>query len=576
MGWRTLRTLLIRRRTLTLTTLVAASLSIGALGSAAASTSRTGNKKSGGVRAHASAALTCNTTNLQAAVRLPDVTVNSATPNTSGSFSVPANSDDGGGTLTGLPPFCDVVLTQTDTSGNPMQDDLWLPDNWNGRFLGVGGSGWSCGIGYGELASAIQSGYASASTDCGVGNSAVEASWLLTSSNALNTALIADFAAVGIHDMTVTGKAVTETYYVSAPRYSYFNGCSTGGREGLMEAQQYPADYNGIVSGAPAINWTKFIPAEIWPEVVMNESNDFLPSCKEQAFIDSVTTACGGTDGVIQNPDQCRWSPYELVGLQTPCGTITSTDASVMEKIWQGPTAPDGQRLWYGLEPGASLSGLAGTTTSSEGVTTGSPFPISEEYIGLWLLQNPNWNWQTLTYSQFDQLFAQSLTKGNVIATDNPDLSQFERDGGKIVIWHGLADQLIFPQGTINYYQRVEQTLGTRNTSTFARLFLAPGASHCRSGAGPAPNYPEQSDSTAGGPLPAVTAWVEHGTPPASILATKVDSATNVVTESRPLCPYPSEARYVGHGSPNVASSYVCSGQGQFWGQRRIEGRARS
>src|SRR5207244_12448350 len=143
----------------------------------------------------------------------------------------------------------------------------------------------------------------------------------------------------------------------------------------------------------------------------------------------------------------------------------------------------------YGLERGASLSGLAATTTSSGGQTTGSPFPVPVSWLGTWLMRNPAWNWETLTYPEFDKLFAQSVREfSNVIATDNPDLSAFEKDGGKIIIWHGLADQLIFPQGTINYYQRVQQVMGgTGSTDSFARLFLASGAQHCASAAGPAP-----------------------------------------------------------------------------------------
>lgn len=507
----------------------------------------------------ASAQLSCDTAAVRAAVDLPNVTVTNATPNSSGAFTAPTTpplSDTGPGPWTGLPSYCSVSITQTDSAGNAMHDVLWLPDAWNGRFMGVGGGGYSCGIGFSELASAVQAGYAAASTDCGVGANALDGSWALTSGDQLDTTLITDFSSVGIHAMSLTAQAVTRDYYATEPAYSYFNGCSTGGREGLMEAQRYPADYDGIVSGAPAINWTRFIPAEIWPELVMKESNDFLPGCKEQAFNDAVTAACGGTDGVIQDPDRCRWSPYELVGLKTPCGTITATDASVVAKIWNGPTSTDGRRLWYGPEPGTSFSGLAGTATDAAGVTTGAPFPIAVDYLGKWLLQDPAWDWHTLTYAQFDQLFAQSVREyADVIATDNPNLSRFKRHGGKLLIWHGLADRLIFPQGSVEYYERVERALGRRATRSFARLFLAPGADHCQQGAGPAPN---QFDTAHGSPLPAVVDWVEHGQAPRSILATKVDAATNVVTESRPLCPYPKQARYTGRGNPNQATSYSC------------------
>jgi hypothetical protein len=181
-------------------------------------------------------------------------------------------------------------------------------------------------------------------------------------------------------------------------------------------------------------------------------------------------------------------------------------------------------------------------------------------WLGTWVQQNPNWNWQTLTYSEFDRLFQESQNEfSSTIATDNPDLSQFRDHGGKLIIWHGLADQLIFPQGTINYYQRVQATMGgPRQTNYFARLFLAPGAQHCASAVGPAPGTPYAYPAVAM-PLPDVVNWVEHGQAPRSILAVKIDAQTNVVTESRPLCVYPLTAVYDGHGNPNVASSYRCS-----------------
>jgi feruloyl esterase len=285
----------------------------------------------------------------------------------------------------------------------------------------------------------------------------------------------------------------------------------------------------------------------------MNQSHDFLPTCKEDAFTQAVIKACGHgpvAQGWINDPADCHWSPYKLVGLNTPCGTITTTDAAVMTKIWQGPVTVQDKKLWYGLERGASLAGLAGTATSAAGETTGTPFPIPVSWLGLWLQRNPSWNWQTLTYSQFDQLFAQSVSEfSSTIATDNPDLSAFRDHGGKILIWHGLADQLIFPHGTINYYQRVQQaTGGAVATDSFARLFLAPGAQHCASAAGPAP----------ADPLKAVVNWVQHGQAPVSILGTVTDPTTNVVTLSRPLCAYPLTDYYKGHGDTSKASSFAC------------------
>ena len=491
----------------------------------------------------------CSVGYLQSRVHLARVTVDSAGLNTTGTFSAPGQA-----TLTGLPAFCDVTLSQLDTAGNPMAIEVWLPSQWTGRFQGVGGSYYTCGINHSELAAAIEGGYSAGSTDCGVPPSgALTGAWALKPNGTLNWPLIDDFAYAGIHDMSVAGKAVTRAYYPSALRFSYFNGCSTGGREGLMEAQRFPADYNGIAAGSPAINWTRFVPAEIWPQLVMNESHNFLPACIQDAFVTSAVRACGASNGVITNPSACDWNPDALVGTATPCGIVTRQDAAVMEKIWQGPVNASGKRLWYGLERGASLSALAATTTSASGVTSGVPFPIAVGYLGTWLLKDPAWNWQTLTYAQFDRLFARSVNEfSRVIATDNPDLSAFRQHGGKLIIWHGLADQEIFPQGTVNYYQRVRKAMGgAAATNAFARLFLAPGAQHCASGAGPAP--------APGQPLAAVVNWAELGAAPSSIPGETIDPATGAVTGSRPLCLYPGFARYTGRGSPAQASSFVCT-----------------
>jgi feruloyl esterase len=375
----------------------------------------------------------------------------------------------------------------------------------------------------------------------------------LDSNGRLNKPLIEDFASTAIHGMTVVGKAVTQLFYPDKIQYSYFKGCSTGGREALMEAQRYPADYNGIVSGSPAINWTSWAPAAIWPALVMKQLNDALPTCKEDAFTQAVVKACdandGVTDGIIGDLASCHWNADELVGVRTPCGTITSTDATVMNKIWQGPKAAGGLPLWPGLARGASPSMIAGTTTAN-GLTTPEPFGLPVAWLGTWLQRNPNWDWKTLTFAQFDKLFAQSnLQFSSTLATNNPDLSAFKRDGGKILIWHGLADQLIPSQGTVGYYRDVQQAMGgPARTNSFARLFLAPGAEHCASAAGPVPD-----DSVA-----AVATWVEHGQAPQSIPATLTDPAGGV-TLSRPLCAYPLVARYTGQGSTSQAQNFVCA-----------------
>ena len=193
--------------------------------------------------------LPCNTAALQAAFKLPHVSVSSVVDETSGSFTPPGTTTP----ITGLPDFCQASLVQTDPAGNPVNIVVWLPAKWNGNFQGVGGAGYTCGIYYtapgvaGSLAEGVENGYATASTDCGVPISqGATGSWALKPDGTLNWPLIQDFASAGMHDMSVAGKAVTAAFYAHASAYSYFYGCSTGGREGLMEAQRYPADYNGI------------------------------------------------------------------------------------------------------------------------------------------------------------------------------------------------------------------------------------------------------------------------------------------------------------------------------------------
>lgn len=405
-----------------------------------------------------------------------------------------------------------------------------------------------------SLAETLKGGYASAATDCGVPSTdGYTGGWALKPDGRLDKPLINDFAFAGIHDMTVAGKAVAQAFYPGKIQYSYFNGCSTGGREGLMEAQRYPADYDGIVSGSPAINWTSWVPAAIWPALVMNQMHDALPACKQDAFTEAVVKACdardGVTDGIISDPAACRWNAGKLIGLSTPCGTITATDAAVMNKIWQGPVTTDGRSLWSGLEQGASPAMIAATTTMN-GVTTPAPEPHAVGWLGTWLQQNPNWDWKTLTFAQFDRLFARSVQEFSAtVATDNPDLSAFKKNGGKILIWHGLADQLIPSQGTTQYYQRVQHAMGgAAKTDSFARLFPAPGAGHCAGAAGPTPTDP----------LAAMVAWVEHGQAPQSIPAALTDPATGAATLSRPVCAYPLAARYTGHGSTDQARNFTC------------------
>jgi feruloyl esterase len=461
------------------------------------------------------------------------------------------------------PASCRVQASVT----HPLQGDdvnvwIWLPTTgWNGRFQGVGGGGFQGGDPE-DLAEPLRDGYAAGATD--TGHDGGDGTFVLNEDRTINWQRVKDFGYLGIHEMTVVGKALVGAFYGDAPRYSYFNGCSTGGRQGVMEAQRYPADYDGIVAGAPVINWSRIQIAQFWGQLLMLVEDNAIPACKFEAAVAAAVKACdtlgdGVADGVIGNPLACRFDAASLVGTATECGTITAHDASIMNRIWEGARTRSDDFLWYGLPQGASFAGLHDTEVV-DGRLVGKPFQYDIWWMGSWLLQDPSWDWRTITQPQFEQLFARSIAMyTGVLGTEDPDLRAFRDHGGKLLLWHGLADFGVFPQGTIDYVERVAALLGgLHRTDRFMRLFLAPGVGHCGGGDGPQPT----------GQLDALVNWVEHGKAPETLPAERRDEQ-GAVTQTRPICRYPSVARRVGHGDPNAATSYRCAGQPRMLPLRR-------
>ncbi len=473
-------------------------------------------------------------------LKLANTTVNSAT-------EVPSSAT--------LPGYCGVELTVNNPpSSDQVRVGVFLPDNWNGRFEGIGGGGFVGGNPDSPTPAALQQGYATAGTDTGHAGSGGNGAFALNSDGTLNWQLIDDFSYLGIHEMTATAKAVIGAYYGQGPRYSYWNGCSTGGRQGYMEAQRYPTDYNGILAGSPAINWAQFMVAQMWGELQMNLNHDFIPQCKFAAAQQAAVTQCDGldglNDGIISDWADCHFDARSLVGTVTPCGTITATDAMIINKILEGPRFPNGRFMWYGLVPGTAFGGLNDTVTAPDGTTTPAPFLISLNHFVYWLAQDPNFNWETMTYLQFVRFFEQSYAEFNgVIGTNNPDLRRFRDAGGKLLSWVGTSDPLIYPQGVIGYYQSVLDTMrGLRKTEEFYRLFIAPGVGHCGGGTGASPTDP----------FDALVNWVEHGQAPQQLSGALTDSTGNVVL-TRPVCSYGKVATYAGQGSTNEAANFVCA-----------------
>ncbi|MFI6739321.1 tannase/feruloyl esterase family alpha/beta hydrolase [Nonomuraea sp. NPDC050451] len=458
-----------------------------------------------------------------------------------------------------VPAYCDVTVTLTHPGvGDHAKVRVWLPETgWTGRFQAVGGSAFAAGDYGAGLAGAIKSGYAAATTDAGV-STYLDTGWALNSDGEVNTPLLKNFADRSQHEMAVVGKQVVNEVYGRPVSYSYWNGCSTGGRQGYMEAQRHPDDFDGILATAPAINWDEFEVATLWPQVVMNEENTFPSPCKFNAFNAAAVKACdpldGAPDGLIGDPATCAFDPRQLIGKSVECDgeqeTITAADAAVVRKIWAGPHTPSGRKLWAGIPIGAGFD-LAGTRVDDNGDRVGAPFPVPAAWVATFLKRQPSYDLTTITYAEFAKLFEQSQTEYDaIIGTDDPGLSAFRRSGGKLLTWHGAADQLIPAQGTVDYRRRVELAMGgASRVDDFYRLFLAPGVAHC---AGDTSTGPKPTDA-----LGALTAWVEQGKAPQTLHAAITDSSGKTVT--RDLCRYPLVSRYSGHGDPAVAGSYYCA-----------------
>ncbi|QRP49076.1 tannase/feruloyl esterase family alpha/beta hydrolase [Amycolatopsis sp. FDAARGOS 1241] len=454
------------------------------------------------------------------------------------------------------PAYCDVQATVTNAPAytDSVKIGVFLPiSTWNGSFQGMGGGGFSGGDPTNPDSAALAGGYVTAGSD--TGHPDKSGSFALRPDGTPDWQAIDDFGYVGIHEMTVLAKQLTKAYYGQAPAYSYFNGCSTGGRQGLIEAQRYPRDYNGISAGSPAINSNKLRAAQMWGQMQMQLAGDFIPQCKLAAFNAAATVACdkldGVADGIISDWQGCHFDARTVIGQATPCGTVTAIDADIVNKIWQGPVDPKGNPLWFGLQPGASFGGLNNTVTAADGTTTGSPFGASDEWYRYFLARDPKFDWRTITYPQFLDFFQQAsseYTDLDVTSSATPDLSSFKAAGGKIVMWSGTYDPLVYQLGDLDYVQRVRDVIGgAKQTDQFLRFFFAPGVGHCGGGAGAAPTDQFQ----------AVVDWVQHGKPPAQLAGAKTDAAGKV-TMTRPICAYPQVARYRG-GDPNTARSFTCA-----------------
>lgn len=485
--------------------------------------------------------------NSMRSLKLPYTTISVAQQVAAGKF-MPAPSDIGQAEEHGpfrisheeakeLPPFCRVVAEISPVPGSRIRIEVWLPvSNWNGRFVAVGNGGWSGALPYGAMAQALSHDFATAATNTGHDGRSDDASFAVGHREKLT-----DFGYRSVHELTLKGKAITAAFYGNAARHSYWTGCSAGGKQGLMEAQRYPGDYDGIVAGAPANNWTRTMFGLV-AETVRADPARHLSEQKLALLHQNVLTSCdaldGVRDGVIEDPASCRVNLESLVckGADEPT-CLTQPQREAAQSIYKGPVNPRTHlSIFPGLAPGSEL----GWSLAAE---SRKPFAIFDSYFRSLLFQKPNWDFRSLDLNedvnQADENHAELLN-----ATD-PNLKSFVSRGGKVLIYHGWNDQLIAPLNSVNYYKAVLNKMGS-HTSQSVRLFMVPGMGHCTGGDGPFLFDPV-------GPL---VNWVESGTTPDRVIASHPSGRT------RPLCPYPQLAKYEGTGSTEEAKNFVCSAPG--------------
>ncbi|KAJ5600821.1 hypothetical protein N7450_001888 [Penicillium hetheringtonii] len=432
------------------------------------------------------------------------------------------------------------------------------PKDWNSRFVMDGGGAYYAG-GESEVLSPVLAGYASSSTDGGHDGNTLTADWGLTSDGKTNWPALKDFSSLAIAEAAKLGQQATKIYYGKEPKYSYWHGCSTGGRQGHAMAQQYPELFDGIVGGAPAVSWDKFAPAGWWAPFMAQLLDTRPPTCVLEAFTNAAIEECdeldGVKDGIIALPGQCHFKASSIIGQVVQCAdpsgeiTITKKMAQLVAAIWEGPRSKNDRFEWYGFHYDSSLTSMLGTTCTSIDNCTVIPFPVSDDWVKVFLARDPDFSVEGLARADYDHLFRQSVDEyASIIGTANPNLSKMKRSGSKMLAWHGMADQLVPTNGTVDYYTRAAAF--DPHVSDYYRLFLAPGVTHCGFGLGFDPSQTV---------FETMRAWVENGTVPDRLegVAAVVGSSNTLATRTGYLCPYPQVFTYTG-GDPNVASSFTC------------------
>ncbi len=466
-----------------------------------------------------------------------------------------------------LPAFCRVVAVSRPSADSNIRIEVWLPPKgWNGKFIGQGNGGFAGSIGYHGLALAVRSGFASGGTDTGHTGNGTDASWALG-----HPEKVADFGNRAVHLMTELSKTVVGAFYASAAQHNYFTSCSDGGREALMEAERFPEDYDGILAGAPAYNWTSLLSrAADMNRMLLARPENYLPASKVPAIFKAVLAACGkGEPGpFLADPRACHFPPDTLLckGAETD-GCLTQAQADTVKALYAGSSLRDGRLVYPGLMPGGELgdNGWPGWITGQKPDSSAAA-AFSEGYFRDMVYSNADWDAKSFDLER--DLKAAEEKTGAALDAANPDLKAFKARGGKLILYHGWNDAAISPLATIDYVTNVEQAVGQAETASFVRLFLVPGMQHCGGGPGPAdfgqfgPTFKPGMDDAAHNITTALEQWVEKGTAPEQVIGRGIyEAAGRKISFSEPICAYPKAARYKGSGDLKDAASYACVGK---------------
>jgi len=481
------------------------------------------------------AAATCESLK---SLSLENATITSAQAVAAGQFSLPEagrGAAQENAVFQQLPTFCRVAATLRPSSDSDIKIEVWLPmGNWNGKYQAVGNGGWAGVISYSAMAEALARGYATSSTDTGhVGGSG---SFALGHQEKL-----VDFGYRSEHEMTVKSKLLIKAFYGNPPQFSYWNGCSTGGRQGLKEAQMFPNDYDGIIAGAPA-NRTAM---PLWiASAALKDKDSYIPTSKYPAIHEAALKSCdaldGVKDGLIEDPRQCKFDPKVLLcKAEDNASCLTAPQVEAARKIYSpGKNPRTGKELFPSLVPGTELGW---------GIQAAGPDPSANifDHYKYVVYKDPHWDWRTFDFDK--GIERAEKPENNVMNATDPDLKEFFAHNGKLLLYHGWSDPQVATLNTIKYYESVVGTMGgASKTSNNIRLFLEPGMGHCRGGEGP--NVFDKVGT--------LEQWVEKGTAPDQIIASH--STNGEVDRTRPLCAYPKIAQYKGSGSIDDAANFVC------------------